>query len=80
MSSFIFFLRFVTEAMSMLVNEGETVRLPCVVDRLEGFVLLWKQKVPVARDFRSAFFLSLQFTTIHEGQDVVKYLTPRYFI
>ena len=38
-------LRFVTEAMSMLVNEGETVRVPCTVDRLEGFVLLWKQKV-----------------------------------
>jgi hypothetical protein len=33
--------------MSILVNEGETVRLPCVVDRLEGFVLLWKQKVGI---------------------------------
>jgi hypothetical protein len=40
-------IRFVTEAMSILVNEGETVRLPCVVDRLEGFVLLWKQKVGI---------------------------------
>lgn len=36
--------RFVTEPISMLVNEGETVRLPCLVDRLEGFVLLWKRK------------------------------------
>ena len=27
----------------MIVNEGDTVRLPCIVDRLEGFVMLWKR-------------------------------------
>ena len=26
-----------------MVNEGSTIRLPCVVDKLEGFVLLWKR-------------------------------------
>ena len=26
------------------VNTGDTVRLPCLVDRLEGFVMLWKKK------------------------------------
>jgi len=26
----------------VLVNEGETIRLPCFVDRIEGYVLLWK--------------------------------------
>jgi len=26
-----------------VVNEGQTVRLPCLVDRLEGFVLLWRK-------------------------------------
>jgi hypothetical protein len=31
----------------MLVNEGETVRLPCLVDSLGGFVLIWKQKVRI---------------------------------
>ena len=35
--------KFVTEAQSVIVNEGETVRLPCLVERLEGFVLLWKR-------------------------------------
>ena len=30
------FFRFESDSMSMLVNEGETVRLPCMVDRLEG--------------------------------------------
>ena len=26
-----------------MVNEGHTVRLPCLVDRLDGFVLLWRK-------------------------------------
>ena len=34
---------FVSESKSALVNEGGTIRLPCIVDRLEGFVLLWKK-------------------------------------
>ena len=25
------------------MNEGQEVRLPCLVDRLEGFVLLWRK-------------------------------------
>ena len=35
-------LTFTTGTM-MIVNEGDTVRLPCIVDRLEGFVMLWKR-------------------------------------
>jgi len=35
--------KFVTEPQSVLVNEGDTLRLPCIVDRLEGFVMLWKK-------------------------------------
>ena len=34
---------FTTESSKMIVNEGDTVRLPCIVDRLEGFVMLWKR-------------------------------------
>ena len=34
---------FVSESKSALVNEGGTIRLPCIVDSLEGFVLLWKK-------------------------------------
>eukprot|EP00090_Calanus_glacialis_P008654 TRINITY_DN17006_c0_g1_i1.p1 TRINITY_DN17006_c0_g1~~TRINITY_DN17006_c0_g1_i1.p1 ORF type:complete len:445 (-),score=125.44 TRINITY_DN17006_c0_g1_i1:269-1603(-) len=26
----------------VMVNEGDTIRLPCFVDRIEGYVLLWK--------------------------------------
>ena len=35
---------FTTESSNMIVNEGDTVRLPCIVDRLEGFVMLWKRR------------------------------------
>jgi len=35
--------KFVTKPQNLMVNEGSTIRLPCVVDRLEGFVLLWKK-------------------------------------
>ena len=34
---------FISQAQSVIVNEGATIRLPCIVDRLEGFVMLWKK-------------------------------------
>merc|ERR1712038_1636492 len=34
---------FQTSGQNMLVNEGSTIKLPCIVNRLEGFVLLWKK-------------------------------------
>eukprot|EP00092_Neocalanus_flemingeri_P015949 GFUD01017266.1.p1 GENE.GFUD01017266.1~~GFUD01017266.1.p1 ORF type:complete len:445 (-),score=133.60 GFUD01017266.1:266-1600(-) len=33
---------FTSIPLKVLVNEGETIRLPCFVDRIEGYVLLWK--------------------------------------
>ena len=27
----------------MMVNEGDTIKLPCVVDRLDNFVIMWKK-------------------------------------
>merc|ERR1711892_406685 len=35
--------RFLSTPQTLLVNEGDTIRLPCKVDRLEGFVMLWKK-------------------------------------
>jgi len=35
--------QFVSQPLQLGVNEGQTVRLPCLVDRLEGFVLLWRK-------------------------------------
>merc|ERR1719186_1323164 len=35
--------RFISSPQTLLVNEGDTIRLPCKVDRLEGFVMLWKR-------------------------------------
>eukprot|EP00091_Calanus_sinicus_P007342 TRINITY_DN1834_c0_g1_i8.p1 TRINITY_DN1834_c0_g1~~TRINITY_DN1834_c0_g1_i8.p1 ORF type:complete len:294 (-),score=50.93 TRINITY_DN1834_c0_g1_i8:1308-2189(-) len=34
---------FVSQTINLVVNEGETIRLPCIVTRLQGFVLLWKK-------------------------------------
>lgn len=34
---------FTSVGETMLVNEGSTIRLPCIVNRLDGFVLLWKK-------------------------------------
>ena len=34
--------KFKTLPIHLMVNEGETIRLPCFVDKIEGFVLLWK--------------------------------------
>merc|ERR1712183_720179 len=31
--------------LQMIVNEGDAMRLPCLVDRLEGFVMLWKKNI-----------------------------------
>ena len=36
--------RLLTTPQQLTVNTGDTVRLPCLVDRLEGFVMLWKKK------------------------------------
>jgi len=34
---------FTSSPLHLSVSEGDTVRLPCIVSRLEGFVLLWKR-------------------------------------
>jgi len=34
---------FVSTSSSQLVNEGDTIKLPCFVDKLDGFVLMWKK-------------------------------------
>jgi len=35
--------QFLTQPQQLVVNAGSTARLPCLVDRLEGFVLLWRR-------------------------------------
>ena len=39
--------KFITLPQSIIVNEGGTLRLPCMVERLEGFVLLWKKNLDI---------------------------------
>ena len=35
---------FTSSSQTLVVDKGDTVRLPCMVDRLEGFVMLWKKQ------------------------------------
>ena len=28
---------------TIMVNEGDTIKLPCVVDKLDNFVIIWKK-------------------------------------
>lgn len=35
--------KFVSTSTNQLVNEGDRIKLPCIVDKLEGFVLMWKK-------------------------------------
>jgi len=39
--------KFITEPLTLMANEGEIIRLPCKVDRLEGFVMLWKKNMNI---------------------------------
>ena len=34
---------FTTKPLTTLVDEGTNIKLPCFVEKLEGFVLLWKK-------------------------------------
>jgi len=34
---------FVSTGTNLMVNEGDTIKLPCFVDKLDGFVLMWKK-------------------------------------
>ena len=33
----------ITEPLTLMVDEGDVIRLPCKVDHLEGYVILWKK-------------------------------------
>jgi len=34
--------KFTSIPVNLMINEGETIKLPCFVERIEGYVLLWK--------------------------------------
>ena len=36
--------RIVTEPLMLVVKEGDEIRLPCQVDHLKGYVILWKKE------------------------------------
>jgi len=35
--------KFITNAKSIMVNEGDTIKLSCVVDKLDNLIIMWKK-------------------------------------
>jgi len=60
---------FTTPSLRKLVNEGDTIRLPCFVDKLEGFVLLWRKKDTILSVADKAFnFQDTRATIVEEKE------------
>lgn len=39
--------KFISISKTVTINEGQTIKLPCVVDKLDNFVMIWKHKQKV---------------------------------
>jgi len=35
--------KFISQPKKIMVNEGDTIKLPCTVDKLDNFVIIWKK-------------------------------------
>jgi len=55
---------FVSKELDIVVTEGDTIELPCIVTRLQGFVLLWKKNGNI----------------ITVGDQVITHDNSRYFL
>ena len=51
--------KFITPQKNLMVNEGETIKLPCVVDQLDqNFAIIWKKSekhYPSLENYRKTF-------------------------
>ena len=68
---------FTSTSQTLVVDKGDTVRLPCMVDRLEGFVMLWKKQsdiVTVADQIIDKVSSSelMSTSTLHSGLDITR--------
>jgi len=67
--------KFKTKPQNMMVNEGGTIRLPCLVDNIKGFVIMWKKgediitvnKQVVVPSFKKRFSLN----EVENGNELV---------
>ena len=35
--------KFISQPKKIMVNEGDTIKLPCTVDKLDEFMIMWKK-------------------------------------
>eukprot|EP00092_Neocalanus_flemingeri_P000881 GFUD01000938.1.p1 GENE.GFUD01000938.1~~GFUD01000938.1.p1 ORF type:complete len:1259 (+),score=360.25 GFUD01000938.1:95-3871(+) len=72
--------QFLSQPQEIVVNEGHTVRLPCLVDRLEGFVLLWRkneQIISVGHQILDRSESRIQLEEVENGNTLVISLADR---
>ena len=41
--------KFISQPKKVMVNEGDTIKLPCLVDKIDNFVILWKKKTAAGK-------------------------------
>ena len=63
--------RFLSTPQTLLINEGDTIRLPCKVDRLEGFVMLWKKNKNIITVGDQIIDKSVRLETERNGNSIV---------
>merc|ERR1719186_1242406 len=66
--------QFISHPLQLVVNEGHTVRLPCLVDQLEGFVLLWRkndQIISVGHQIIDRSSSRIQLEEVENGNTLV---------
>jgi len=63
--------QFLTSPLVVQVNEGEIIRLPCKVDRLEGFVMLWKKDNNIISVGEQIIDKRIRLESHHDGSTLV---------
>ena len=63
--------RFLSTPQTLLVNEGDTIRLPCKVDRLEGFIMLWKKNKDIITVGDQIIDKSVRLEKTENGNSIV---------
>ena len=63
--------KFQTNPQILLVNEGDTVRLPCYVDNLGQFVLIWKKDSEIISVAEQIIEKRFSLETKNDGQTLV---------
>ena len=63
--------QFITEPLTLMVDEGDLIRLPCYVDNLGQFVLIWKKDSEIISVAEQIIEKRFSLETKNDGQTLV---------